>query len=123
MHHAREWTLNREALCVQQLLHGPGMVGHIDIDRRRDVLQRLLEQRERGALVSRDERPDLLQAFSGDLASVSRAGFCCVCRGDVRIDDLRDPMLKIVFEDGSSEIHAIDVGIIHRLGHAIRVKV
>jgi hypothetical protein len=65
------------------------------------------------------QRPDLLESFPGDFNSISRAGFCFVCRGNIPITDLKEPILKVFFEDGSSRNYPVSASVINRLGHSI----
>jgi hypothetical protein len=65
------------------------------------------------------QRPDLLESFPGDFNSISRAGFCFLCRGNIPITDLKEPMLKVFFEDGSSRNYPVSGNVINRLGHSI----
>jgi len=62
-------------------------------------------------------RPDLLNAFPGDFGSIARSGFCCICRGNIKVSDIKKPLLKVLFEDNSSLISPINPSVIFRLGH------
>ena len=67
-------------------------------------------------------RHDLLNAFPGSEAVVARAGFVALFSGEAEPQDVTDPMLKIVFEGGSSANFAIPQKVFRLLGHSAQIS-
>jgi len=61
-------------------------------------------------------RPDLIKVFSGHEKAIDNAGFTGVFRGNVSADNMINPVLKVVFTDGSSFNVAIDLKLLRQLG-------
>ncbi len=66
-------------------------------------------------------RPDLLSAFPGAERMISRAGFVGLFAGDAEPEDFADPVLKVVFQGGSSANWSIAPATFRRLGHSASV--
>jgi hypothetical protein len=67
-------------------------------------------------------RPDLLSAFPGSDALVARAGFVALFAGDADPEDFADPVIKVVFEGGSSANWSISPKVFRRLGHSALIE-
>jgi len=67
-------------------------------------------------------RPDLLSAFPGGERMVSRAGFVGLFAGDAEPEDFADPILKVIFQGGSSANWSIAATTFRRLGHSASVE-
>ena len=67
-------------------------------------------------------RPDLLSAFPGSERLVQRAGFVALFAGGTDVDDVTDPLLKIVFQDGASANFPLLPRVFRRLGHSASVE-
>ena len=67
-------------------------------------------------------RPDLLANFPGSERMVERAGFVGLFSGDAEPEDFADPVLKIIFQGGSSANWPIAATVFRRLGHSARVE-
>ncbi len=67
-------------------------------------------------------RPDLLAAFPGSDRMVDRAGFVGLFAGDAEPEDFADPVLKVIFQGGSSANWSIAASAFRRLGHSARVE-
>jgi hypothetical protein len=63
-------------------------------------------------------RDDLDAAYPNHCALTRHAGFVATFLGAVPSEELTDPVLKIVFADGTSTNHPIDPKVIRRLGHS-----
>jgi hypothetical protein len=63
-------------------------------------------------------RPDLLTAFPGSEALVQRAGFVALFAGEAEPEDFADPVLKILFQGGTTANWAIAAKVFRRLGHS-----
>lgn len=64
-------------------------------------------------------RHDLREPFPACGGSVTdRAGFVTVFRGRIEPEDFVDPMLKVVFTDGTSSNHAVPVPAMRQIGHS-----
>ena len=67
-------------------------------------------------------RPDLLATFPGSERMVERAGFVGLFSGDAEPEDFADPVLKVIFQGGSSANWPIAANAFRRLGHSARVE-
>jgi hypothetical protein len=67
-------------------------------------------------------RPDLLSAFPGSERMVDRAGFVGLFAGDAEPEDFADPVLKVIFQGGSSANWSINANVFRRLGHSASVE-
>ncbi len=67
-------------------------------------------------------RPDLLATFPGSERMVERAGFVGLFSGDAEPEDFADPVLKVIFQGGSSANWPIAATAFRRLGHSARVE-
>ena len=67
-------------------------------------------------------RPDLLAAFPGSERMVQRAGFVGLFAGDAEPEDFADPVLKVIFQGGSSANWSIAATAFRRLGHSAGVE-
>lgn len=67
-------------------------------------------------------RPDLLAAFPGSERMVGRAGFVGLFTGCAEPDDFADPMLKVVFQGGSSANWPVPAKVFRRLGHSAAIE-
>jgi hypothetical protein len=63
-------------------------------------------------------RGDLDSAYPNHTALTRQAGFVATFLGSVPTEELVDPVLKIVFADGTSSNHAIEPKVIRRLGYS-----
>jgi hypothetical protein len=63
-------------------------------------------------------RGDLDSVYPNHIALTRYAGFIATFLGAVPVEELIDPILKIIFADGTSSNHAIDPKAIRRLGHS-----
>jgi hypothetical protein len=64
-------------------------------------------------------RHDLREAFPNCGGSVTdRAGFVAVFRGRIEPADFVDPLLKVVFSDGTSSNHAVTPAAMRQIGHS-----
>jgi hypothetical protein len=66
----------------------------------------------------RKRRADLVSVFDGSDEFLDRRGFVAVFRGALAANLVDDPVLKVVFADGTSINHAVNARIIRRLGHS-----
>lgn len=64
------------------------------------------------------ERADLGSAFPHCANLLSQAGFVALFRGRLPTEELIDPLLKVVFTDGTSTNHPIEPNALRRLGHS-----
>jgi hypothetical protein len=67
-------------------------------------------------------RPDLLNAFPGSAALIARAGFVALFSGDADPQDFADPVLKVVFEGGTSANFAVPPKVFRLLGHSALIE-
>jgi len=67
-------------------------------------------------------RPDLVSVFPGGERLAERAGFTAVFRGDVALDDVDSPILKLAFANGSEKNHAVDVRAVRHLGKTVPME-
>ena len=67
-------------------------------------------------------RPDLLATFPGSERMMARAGFVGLFSGDAEPEDFADPVLKVIFQGGSSANWPIAATVFRRLGHSARVE-
>ncbi len=67
-------------------------------------------------------RLDLLPAFPGSERLVRRAGFVTLFTGDADPDDFTDPVLKLVFEGGTSANWPVSAKVFRRLGHSASIE-
>ncbi len=67
-------------------------------------------------------RRDLLAAFPGSERLAERAGFVGLFTGGAEPDDFADPVLKVVFEGGSSANWPVPARAFRRLGHSASVE-
>ncbi len=67
-------------------------------------------------------RRDLLSAFPGSERLVQRAGFVTLFTGDADPDDFTDPVLKLVFEGGTSANWPVSPKVFRRLGHSATIE-
>jgi hypothetical protein len=67
-------------------------------------------------------RPDLLPGFPGSERLVQRAGFVTLFTGDADPDDFTDPVLKLVFEGGTSANFPVSAKVFRRLGHSATIE-
>jgi hypothetical protein len=67
-------------------------------------------------------RMDLLPAFPGSERLVQRAGFVTLFTGDADPDDFTDPVLKLVFEGGTSANWPVSAKVFRRLGHSATIE-
>ncbi len=67
-------------------------------------------------------RPDLRSVFAGSDKLLQRAGFVALCTATADPEDFNDPVLKVVFEGGSSANWPIPTKIFRRLGHSAAVE-
>jgi hypothetical protein len=67
-------------------------------------------------------RPDLRNVFTGSDKLLQRAGFVALCTATGDPEDFNDPVLKIVFEGGSSANWPIPTKVFRRLGHSATVE-
>ena len=67
-------------------------------------------------------RADLLATFPGSERMVERAGFVGLFSGDAEPEDFTDPVLKVIFEGGSSANWPVAATVFRRLGHSARVE-
>ena len=67
-------------------------------------------------------RRDLLEAFPGSERLAERAGFVGLFTGHAEPDDFADPVLKVVFEGGSSANWPVPARACRRLGHSASVE-
>ncbi len=67
-------------------------------------------------------RRDLLAAFPGSERLAERAGFVGLFTGEAEPDDFADPVLKVVFEGGSSANWPVAARAFRRLGHSASVE-
>ncbi len=67
-------------------------------------------------------RPDLLAGFPGSERMVERAGFVGLFAGDAEPEDFADPVLKVIFQGGSSANWSVAAAAFRRLGHSARVE-
>ena len=67
-------------------------------------------------------RRDLLAAFPGSERLAERAGFVGLFTGGAEPDDFADPVLKVVFEGGSSANCPVPTRAFRRLGHSATVE-
>jgi hypothetical protein len=67
-------------------------------------------------------RPDLLGAYPGSERMVNRAGFVGLFVGDAEPEDFADPVLKVIFQGGSSANYSIAANVFRRLGHSASVE-
>ncbi len=67
----------------------------------------------------RRPRPDLLESFPGCGGGMTDgAGFVAVFRGPIIAAEFVDPILKVVFADGTSTNHAVPAPVLGRIGHS-----
>ncbi len=66
-------------------------------------------------------RPDLLAAFPGSERMLERAGFVGLFSGDAEPEEFADPVLKVIFQGGSSANWPVAATVFRRLGHSARV--
>ena len=66
-------------------------------------------------------RLDLRAAFAASDRLLARAGFVALFTGEGEPEDFNDPVLKIVFEGGSSANWPIPIKVFARLGHSASV--
>ena len=67
----------------------------------------------------RRPRPDLLESFPGCGGGMTDgAGFVAVFRGPIIAAEFVDPVLKVVFDDGTSTNHAVPADVLGRIGHS-----
>lgn len=64
-------------------------------------------------------RADLADVFPGSEALASKAGFVGVFPGQISEADLSNPVLKIIYADGTSSNHSVDPKVIRLLMHAV----
>ncbi|HWW19912.1 MAG TPA: hypothetical protein VNZ06_03830 [Steroidobacteraceae bacterium] len=64
-------------------------------------------------------RPDLSNVAPGCDALLQQAGFVVAFRGEVPVRALDSPLLKVVYEDGSSSRHALETRIFRTIGSAV----
>ncbi len=67
-------------------------------------------------------RPDLLGAFPNSERMVQRAGFVGLFAGDAEPEDFAEPVLKVIFQGGSSANWSIAATAFRRLGHSAGVE-
>ncbi len=67
-------------------------------------------------------RPDLLPAFPGSERLVQRAGFVTLFTGETDPEDFTDPVLKLVFEGGTSANWPVPMKVFRRLGHSATIE-
>ena len=67
-------------------------------------------------------RRDLLTAFPGSERMVDRAGFVGLFAGDAEPEDFADPVLKVIFQGGSSANWSVAATAFRRLGHSANVQ-
>ena len=67
-------------------------------------------------------RRDLLGAFPGGERMVERAGFVGLFAGDAEPEDFADPVLKVIFQGGSSANWTVAAKAFRRLGHSASVE-
>ncbi len=67
-------------------------------------------------------RLDLLEAFPGSERLVRRAGFVGLFTGDAEPEDFADPVLKVIFQGGSSANWTVAARAFRRLGHSASVE-
>jgi hypothetical protein len=67
-------------------------------------------------------RPDLKDAFEGSDAMVARAGFVGLFTGETEPEDFADPVLKIVFEGGTSANWPVNPKVFRKLGHSAGIE-
>lgn len=67
----------------------------------------------------RRPRPDLLAAFPSCGGGMTEGvGFVAVFRGPIITAEFVDPVLKVVFADGTSTNHAVPAQVLGRIGHS-----
>jgi hypothetical protein len=64
-------------------------------------------------------RPDLAGVFPGNDRLLPTAGFVAAFRGYLPADDLRSPVLKVIYHDGTSTNHPTPVDALRRLGKSV----
>ena len=64
-------------------------------------------------------RPDLAVTFPDFGPLLERAGFVAAFRGVIDIDDISEPILKLVFTDGTSANQVVPAGAMRRIGHSV----
>ncbi len=67
-------------------------------------------------------RPDLATVFPGCEKLTERAGFVAVFRGVFSLENLGNPMLKVILSDGSTSDRPIDPRALRRLRHAVAIE-
>jgi hypothetical protein len=74
------------------------------------------------ASVYRKRRADLAASFDGPDEFLDRRGIVASFRGDIPPDHVTDPILKVVFTDGTSINHAVDTRLVRRLAHSATLR-
>ena len=64
-------------------------------------------------------RPDLAGTFPDYGPLLDRAGFVAVFRGAIDVDDVGEPILKLVFTDGTSANQVVPAAVLRRIGHSV----
>ncbi len=64
-------------------------------------------------------RPDLAGLLPGNEQLLDTAGFTVVFRGALAASDLINPVAKVIYQDGGTSNHSIDIQSIRRLGLAV----
>jgi hypothetical protein len=67
-------------------------------------------------------RPDVAGVFPGCEGLLPRAGFTAVFRGDLALDNLGQPLLKLVFADGTFSNQPVDPRALRQLGRAVPLE-
>jgi hypothetical protein len=75
---------------------------------------------DRGTLFFKP-RPDLDSVLPGNRRLLERAGFCGVFRGESTADSADEPVLKVLYDDGSATNHAVDPRVVRRLGRSTQL--